>query len=242
MKVNNLFTIQNPKSVQAEAYRILRTNLQFSSAGKLKTIVVTSAAPGDGKSTSSINMAITLAQAEKRVLLIDCDLRKSTIHKYLRISNQEGLTNVLAGMTTQDKVLLATDIKGLQVITAGPTPPNPAELLHSQRMKDLLKEVREQYDYVILDTPPVVAVTDGSLLSTLVDGTILVVSAGNTPIDIAKKAKENLEKVHANILGVVLNKIKVDSEQYYYYDYGTSPVPQKGNRKKRRKDKKMEWA
>ncbi len=216
--MNNLYTLQNPKSIQAEAFRILRTNLHFASAGEqLKTIVITSAAPEEGKSTTSINLAITLAQSGKKVLLIDCDLRKSSIHKYLLLSNKEGLTNMLSGMTTLDKMIQDTVVPNFQVITAGPTPPNPAELLDSKTMKTLIEDLEKTYDYIILDSPPIVAVTDGVILSTLADGTILVISSGETPIDMAQKAKENLTNVKANILGVVLNNVNINNHYYYYY-------------------------
>lgn len=241
MKSNNLFTILKPKSLQSEGYRMLRTNLQFAGAGKeLKTIVVTSSVSGEGKSTTSINLAVTLAQADHQVLLVDCDLRRSSLHKYLHMSNSKGLSNLLAGMDPLEEVVQNTEIEGLQIITAGAMPPNPSELLSSISMESFIKTIRSKYDFVILDCPPVVAVTDGSVLSAQADGTILVVAAGETPIEVAQQAKENLQKVEANILGVVLNKIKIKQENYYYYDYnGETSKPSKDKRKGKRRKRSM---
>lgn len=241
MKTNNLFTLLNPKSLQSEAYRMLRTNLQFASAGEdLRTIAVTSAGPGEGKSTTSINLAVTLAQADNEVLLIDCDLRKATLHKYLHISNSEGLSNILAGMTDLDKVIQKTEVEKLQVIPSGPLPPNPAELLSSVSMESCIKTLRDRYDFVILDCPPAVVVTDGAVLSSITDGTVLVVASGETPVDVARNAKENLEKVGTNILGVVLNKTNIKQEHYYYYNYNASD--KKANHSKTRKRRKKSMA
>lgn len=243
MKSNNLFTIFNPKSLQSEGYRMLRTNLQFASAGKdLKTIVVTSSVSGEGKSTTSINLATTLAQADNEVLLMDCDLRKSSLHKYLHISNSKGLSSLLAGMDPLEEVLQSTQVERLQVITAGPMPPNPAELLSSVSMESFMKTIRGKYDFVILDCPPVVAVTDGAVLAAQADGTILVVASGETPIEVAQDAKGNLQKVGANILGVVLNKTKIKQENYYYYEYNNGEKSEslsKGKRKARKRKRSM---
>lgn len=246
MKSNNLFTIFNPKSLQSEGYRMLRTNLQFASAGKdLRSIVVTSSTPGEGKSTTSINLAVTLAQADNEVLLVDCDLRKSSLHKYLRLSNSKGLSGFLAGMDSLEDVIQKTQVDRLNIITAGPLPPNPAELLGSITMERFLKTIRNQYDFVILDCPPVVALTDGAVLSASSDGTVLVVASGETPIEVAQTAKENLQKVGANLLGVVLNKTKIDQENYYYYDYNSSKENEEknptaeGKRKPRKKKRSM---
>jgi capsular exopolysaccharide synthesis family protein len=236
MKNINLSTMQNPKSIQSEAYRTLRTNLQFASAGgELKTIVVTSSAPGEGKSTTATNLAVTLANSDNNVLLMDCDLRKPSLNRYILLSSREGLTNVLAGMTTLDNIIQDTEIPRLQAITSGPIPPNPAELLNSQKMKDLIGELEGMYDYIIIDSPPTVPVTDSTILSTMVDGVILVISSGETPIDIAQKAKENLEKVNAKILGVVINKIKIKGEHYHYYNYDMETKRNNLKKKRRRR-------
>ncbi|HHV38998.1 MAG TPA: CpsD/CapB family tyrosine-protein kinase [Tepidimicrobium sp.] len=221
MKRPKVFTLRNPKSVISEAYRTLRTNIQFSSIDKpIKSIVITSSIPGEGKSTIAINTAITMAQAGKKVLLLGCDLRKPSLHKAFIMSNSRGLTNILAGNESyEDIIYKPKGVEGLDIIGSGPIPPNPAELLGSIKMKDFIGDMKQVYDMVILDTPPMGAVTDAAVLSTIVDGTILVCSVGEADIDAARMSKDLLDKVNANILGVVLNKVPVDGGGYYGYQY-----------------------
>jgi len=223
MEKYKLIAHTNPKSPISEAYRTLRTNIQFSSLDKpLKTIVVTSSGPGEGKTTTTINLAITMAQSGSRVLLIDGDLRKPKLHKIFRVNNVIGLTNVLVNELDYTQGVSKTDIDGLEVLPAGVIPPNPSELLSSNRMKQFLAKVKQDYDFVLVDTPPAAVVTDASILSAIVDGTLLVCASGQVPIEAATRAKGLLENVNANIIGVVLNKIPINERnysQYYYYTY-----------------------
>ena len=220
-KTVKIFSIENPKSVVSEAFRTLRTNIQYSNIDKkIKTIVVTSSKTREGKSTVSANLAYSIAESGKRVLIIDCDLRKPVVHKILKISNTAGLTNVLIGESKLSEVLQVLNGKdNMHILCSGPIPPNPAELLGSNRMKDLLEFVKESYDMIILDSPPIGLVTDSAIISTLADGTILVIDTGETEIDVAIHAKELLDKVNARIIGVVLNKIPIKGNKYYNYSY-----------------------
>ncbi|WP_163194450.1 CpsD/CapB family tyrosine-protein kinase [Clostridium thermarum] len=218
--LKNLITFKNPKSRAAEAFRTLRTNLQFSNLdASVKSIVVTSSGPSEGKSTILINLAITIAQSGKKVIIVDCDLRKSTVHKKLGLPNSEGLTNLLIQDKKFEELILPTNVPNLFVLTSGPTPPNPAELLGTKKMKALLSELNKVFDMVLIDAPPVIAVTDAQILSTLVDGTMIVTSYGTTEKFGLAKTKELLDKVGAKILGVVINKVPEKSEHYYYGRY-----------------------
>ncbi len=221
MKYKDIITYENPKSPIAEAFRTLRTNIQFSSIDKtVKTIVITSPGPGEGKSTISVNTAVTMAQSEKKVLLIDCDLRKPKVHTFFKLHNGQGLTNILVEDVKCKDVVHETDLaRGLYVLTAGPIPPNPAELLGSNKMKNFIEDMKNEHDYIILDSPPVGMLTDAAILSTIADGTILVCAVGQANIEATKGAKALLDKVNANILGVVLNKVPVKSGGYYKYHY-----------------------
>ena len=209
-----------PKSPIAEQFRTIRTNIQFSSVDEeLQTMIVTSSGPAEGKSTTTANMAVVFAQQGKRVLLIDADLRKPTVHYTFRTENHIGLSNVLTRQASLEEAVTVTAQDKLWVLPSGPIPPNPSELLGSKGMQTLLEQAKDDYDVIILDTPPVLAVTDAQVLANLADGVVLVVSSGKTEIDAAKKAKELLESAKAKILGVVLNNKKVQDSQYYYY-YG----------------------
>lgn len=210
---------KQPKSVEAESYRILRTNIMYSSFDKkIKRILVTSSEPGEGKSTTSGNLALAFAQDEKKVILIDCDLRKPSLHKKFRISNNRGLSDVIIDRDKLNKCIQKRT-EYLDILTAGKIPPNPSEMLGSQAMSSLLDELSNVYDVIILDSPPVLAVTDAQILSTKVDGTVLVVRAEKTKKDTVLAAKGVLDKVNANILGTVLNGGDKNKDNYYYY-YG----------------------
>ena len=216
----NLITNQNPKSPISEQYRTIRTNIQFSSVDEeIKTILVTSSGPGEGKSTTVANLAVVFAQQGKRVLLIDSDLRKPTVHYTFNFTNTFGLTNVLTRQSQLHDVVKETMEKNLYILTSGPIPPNPAELLSSRAMEQLMKDVEEEFDVVLFDSPPLLAVTDGQILASKCDGTILVVSSGKTETEQAVKAKELLNAANSHILGVVLNSKKMENSNYYYY-YG----------------------
>ena len=220
--VRHLITQINPKSPISEQYRTVRTNMQFASVDKeLKTLIVTSSGPAEGKSSTTANLAVVYAQQGKKVLLVDADLRKPTMHYTFRLDNLRGLSNVLVGENTIDEAINQTDVESLDVMTCGPIPPNPSELLASKKMETFLKEALFNYDMVIFDTPPVLAVTDAQILADIVDGSILVVRSGNTEIEPAQRAKEALAPAKAKLLGVVLNGREKKASNYYYY-YGTN--------------------
>lgn len=216
----SLISMTSPKSPIAEQFRTVRTNIQFSSVDQeLRSLVVTSSGPAEGKSTTTANLAVVFAQQGKKVLLIDADLRKPTVHYTFRLENHTGLTNVLTKQKILEETVYVTGQENLWVLPCGPIPPNPSELLGSKGMIALLEQAKEDYDMIILDTPPVLAVTDAQVLANITDGVVLVVSSGKTETEAAKKTKELLESAQAKILGVVLNNKKTQDSQYYYY-YG----------------------
>jgi len=220
----SLISHLKPKSPVSEAYRVLRTNLLFASVDKpLKVITVTSSGPSEGKTTIISNLSITFAQSGNRVLLIDADMRKPGVDKVFGLQNKAGLTNVLALKQDYKKLIHADVVSSMDVLTSGPIPPNPSELLSSNRMKDFVKRIREDYDIVFIDAPPAGPVTDAAILSTIVDGTILVAASGQVHIDEIKRAKSMLDNVNANILGVVLNKMDGTQGGYYYTYYDEDP-------------------
>ncbi|KQO15779.1 CpsD/CapB family tyrosine-protein kinase [Paenibacillus algorifonticola] len=215
-----LITETNPKSPISEAYRILRTNIDFSNLEEeIRTLMVTSTKMNEGKSTTSANIAVTYAQSNKRVLLIDADMRKPTQHQLFRVSNQIGLTSVLSNQKEWETAIQATSVSGLSILPAGPVPPNPSEMLASKRMDQLLEKMKEHYDIIIVDTPPIMVVTDAQIVASKSDGVVLVIDSGTVKKEVAIKAKASLEHVKARILGVVLNKIKRSSSEGYLYYY-----------------------
>jgi non-specific protein-tyrosine kinase len=200
----------------AEAYRTLRTNIQFSSLDKpIQTLLATSTAPDEGKSTTLANLAVTIAQAEQRVILVDCDLRRPSVHTLFGVPNEQGLTTAILAQVEGPLPLQATSVPGLSLLTSGPLPPRPADLLGSRRMEQLIARLRNEADMVLFDTPPVIAVTDAAVLATRVDGVLLVLQAGQTRRDRAREARQKLEKVKANIIGVVLNNAKLEAGYGY---------------------------
>jgi capsular exopolysaccharide synthesis family protein len=214
----SLITMLNPKSPVSEQFRTIRTNIQFSSIDKeLRTLMITSSGPGEGKSTTAANMAVVFAQQGRRVLLVDADMRKPTVHYTFNQLNTYGLTSVLTRQMTLEKAVKETKEKDLFVLTSGPIPPNPAELLSSMAMERFFREALEQFDMIVFDTPPLLAVTDAQILANKCDGTILVVSSGKTEKDQLVKAKDQLDSVQSKILGVVLNNKEIKNTQYYYY-------------------------
>jgi len=236
LKLSGLVSHVNPKSPVAEAYRILRTNIQFSSPDReLKIILITSSRTDEGKSTTVANLAVTMAQSNMRVLLIDCDLRKPVIHRTFGLVNIKGLTNVLVEGIDYNAVINVTEVENLDIITSGPKPPNPAELLGSKKMEEFLYSVRQNYDIVIVDTPPVLPVTDAAVLCQYADGVVLVAGYGLATYDAVLQAKANLEKVNARILGVVLNGVPVtrNGGYYYYYYYYDETGTSKNQRRRR---------
>lgn len=214
-----LVTQSRPQSQMAESYRALRTSLLLTSlGGPPKTILVTSALPQEGKTTTSINTAIVLAQKGTRVLLIDADLRRPSIHKTLGMGPKTGLSNVLTGNATlQQAVVRSSILPSLFVLTAGTPPPNPAELLASSNMKDILAELREQYDHIVVDTPPTLSVTDAVVMSTRADAVVLVIRSGQTTKQALRRSRDILMQVNARVAGVLLNAVDLTSPDYYYY-------------------------
>ena len=200
-KQPDLITLTDPRSPATEAYRTLRTNLTFAALDNpIETLIVTSAAPGEQKSTVLANLAVTMAQGERRVLLVDADLRRPSLHETFEVSNDRGLTTMIVEESALDDPPLAkTGVENLWLLPSGPLPPNPADILGSRKMEQVIADV------VLFDAPPVVAVTDAVVLGTKVDGVLLVVNAGRTRREHAERAKELLERVHVRIIGAVLN-------------------------------------
>lgn len=220
----NLVTQNDPKNPAAEAYRVIRTGIQFAQAGKeLQTIALISCTPNEGKSTTIANLAVVLTQAGKSVLLIDCDMRNPTVHKNFNLSNKVGLSSCISMGTALSDAVQKTSIEGLYALTGGVIPPNPSELLGSEQMKSVLQRAKERYDYVLIDTPPVMPVTDALIVSRFVDGMILVIASAEVKVEMARDVKNQLVNAGANILGVVLNKVRSEHHGYgygYYYYYG----------------------
>ncbi len=216
-----LIVKEDPKAVGSEAFRTLRTNLQFASLDKSPDIILlTSAGPSEGKSTISANLALSIVQSDEEVVLVDCDLRKPVMHKVFSLDNSKGLTSVLTDQVKVEDALQEIDVKGLQILTSGPLPPNPAEILGSDSMKELTKTLRATGKRIIFDAPPVLPVADAMILSSYVDGIIFVISAAQTLKDMALRAKKHLETTNANILGVVLNNVDfARNGEHYYYNY-----------------------
>lgn len=215
-----LITGVNPRSVVSEQFRTIRTNINFSLPDtELQTILFTSSSTGEGKSTTAANVAIVFAQEGKKVLLIDADMRKPTMHYTFQTPNSPGLSNILTKQWSLEDVRKKTEFKGLDLVTCGPLPPNPAELLSSKSMDALLKEGKKVYDIIILDAPPVLLVADSQILSNKCDGTILVVSSGKTEKRSIVKAKEVLQASKARIIGAILNNFKLEKNHYYYQSF-----------------------
>ena len=218
---HTLIVHEDAKSPVAEAYRVIRTNLQFCQTdSSLHTLIFTSAGPSEGKSTTIANTAVALAQTGKKVLLVDCDLRKPVQHHIFK-KNKAGVTNHLAEGTLLTELFQESGVPNLTLLTSGPVPPNPSELLGSEKMKQLLAQLREEYDYVLIDAPPVIVVTDAAVLASKVDGVVLVLDSGNVRPEMAQQAQKLIQAANGKILGAILNKVEIDEEHsYYYYYYG----------------------
>jgi len=213
-----LITFGQGHSTSAEAYRQIRTNLQFLDVDNPpRVIVVTSAIPGEGKTVTALNLAFVLAEAGKRVVLVEADLRRPRVTRYLKLLENVGLTNVLAGSADLDDVLQATVSPGVTVLGSGPHPPNPSELLGSSHTKALLQRLRQRFEYVIIDAPPLLPVTDAAVLSTVADGALLVTRHGHTKLEQLARATDNLRSVDAKILGAVLNMVPAKAASEYEY-------------------------
>lgn len=215
----NLITLTDPRAPAAEAYRTLRTNLMFSSLDKpLRTLAITSPVPGEGKSTVLANLAVTLAQSGHETIIVDCDLRKPTQHELWKLDNTEGLTTMLIDEAAlADPALQAIGVDHLHVLTSGPLPPNPADVMVSRRMDQAIEALRERAEYILFDAPPVLAVTDAALLGMKVDGLLLVLRAGTSRRDRAARAKEELARVNVPVVGTVLVNAPRDSAVGNYY-------------------------
>ena len=226
MEEVTLIANTDAKSPVSEAYRTIRTNIKFSNiAGReLKTILMTSATPDEGKSTTVSNLAVVMAQAGHSVVVCDCDFRNPTQHKIFSVPNK-GLSNCVSTGSDVMEIVQPTKIPNLYVLTSGPVAPNPSELLGSQNMVDIFEKLKQYFDYVLVDTPPIMPVTDAAVVSGKVDGTILIIASGEVSPSIAVEAKKRLEQAGAHMLGVVLNKVDVASTGHYgygyYYYYGT---------------------
>jgi len=215
-------TMAHPKSPFSEAYRMLRTNLRYSVAAgdKRRVYLVTSVGPAEGKTTTAANLAVVMAQGGQRTILVDADLRRPRIHKVFDCANEVGLTSLLVGeVESLDEALRSTEVDGLRVLPCGAVPPNPAELLGSARMAHLLDELSAHADIVILDSPPILAVTDAGILAGMVTGTILVAEAGETRLEAFAQGAELIKKTGGNLLGIVLNRLHNKRGGYYYYHY-----------------------
>lgn len=219
-----LITAAHPKNPIAEQFRTLRTNINFMAIDHpIKTLALTSANISEGKSTVTGNLAVVWAQNGQRVLLVDADLRRPTLHRTFDLDNREGLTTILTSQAKTidlNQIIQSSGIDNLSLLPSGPTPPNPAELLNSQRMKDFLAAVKDIYDMVIIDVPPMLKVTDTQIIAHNLDAVVLVVKQGQTEKLGAKRAVELLKLAHANLLGYVMNDVVADSDSGYGYGYG----------------------
>lgn len=218
--LEKIISIRKPKSPISESYRGIRTSIEFSNLDKeMKVINVTSSMQGEGKSTVIANLAVSFANLEKKVLLLEGDLRNPSVHRMFNISNINGLTDILLNNKNFAECVHCTEVKNLHILTCGAVPPNPSEILSSKKMKDFINELREYYDYIFIDTPPIGIVTDAGIISTYSDGCVFVVGSKQCDIEMAKIAKKRLEDVGANIIGAVLNKFEAEGNGYNYYNY-----------------------
>ncbi len=219
-RARDLYIHSRPKSNVAESCRAIRTNLLFMATEKpLKKLLVTSSGPKEGKTTTVVNLGITFAQSGQKVLLVDSDMRRPRLHRAFGTANDVGMSSVIVGQARLEQVLKTTDVPGLSLLTCGPVPPNPAELLHTERFRDLVEELGKHYDRVIFDSPPVQAVTDPLILAGLTDGAVLVAKAARTTRDACARTLRALTDVNARVLGVILNDVDLDSKSYGYYYY-----------------------
>jgi capsular exopolysaccharide synthesis family protein len=213
-----LVTFKSPKSMMSETYRVLRTNLGFAGVEQpFKTVLITSALAMEGKSTTVANLAVVTAQAGYRVILVDCDLRRPRMHKIFQIPNDMGFTNCIINEIEPERVAHSSSTHNLQVLTSGPIPPNPAEVLNSMRARNMWSYLKERNDYVFIDSPPLLSVTDAAIIASQVDASLLVVLSGKTRNEAAVQAKDRLVQANARIIGVVLNQSKPNGQDNYYY-------------------------
>ncbi|MBI5605157.1 MAG: polysaccharide biosynthesis tyrosine autokinase, partial [Deltaproteobacteria bacterium] len=232
---SELVSLTDPKSSASEAYRGLRTGILFSTPGHSpRSLLITSSGPQEGKTITSSNLAITMAQAGQKIIMLDCDMRKPRLHKVFNCEKGRGMSNILVGEGDWKKLKVSTQIPNLEIIPSGPIPPNPAELIGSDRMKTLLAEILQEYDRVLIDSPPIVAVTDSVLLSRFVEGVVLVIQVGVTARDVIANSIRQLQDVQAHVLGAVLNAVNIGKDSYYYYQYYYYYYGESGDRKKKK--------
>lgn len=227
----DLYILEHPNSTVAECCRVVRTNILFCSPDKpLKTLVVTSSNPVEGKTMTVVNLGIVMAQSGHSTLIVDTDMRRPRLHKALGVSNENGVSRLIVGETDIDSAVKSTDVPGLYLLPCGPIPPNPAELIQTEKFAAMAKKLSERFDRVIFDSPPVMAVTDAAVLSRVVDAAVIVVRAGRTPRDSVVRAKQLIRAVNPNIIGVVLNDVNLKNPhyanyyQYYQYKYHNNPA------------------
>ena len=210
----------HPQSGVAEAYRSLRTNMGFASMEQdCRSILISSTSPLDGKSTITANLGVVFAQDGKKTIVVDCDLRKPVQHKIFKVDNHQGVTNCILNKVPVEEVAHPGPVDNLTILTSGPIPPNPAEVLGSQRTMALFDKLKKDYDYILVDAPPILAVSDATILSTQLDGVILVIRQGAIRNNLVRDAKNQFIKANARILGVVLNQVKQNHHSYQYYYY-----------------------
>lgn len=219
-----LIVVSEPQSIAAESFRTLRTNLQFSSVDRdIKTILITSADFKSGRSMVAANLAVACAQSNKKVLLVDADMRKPELHRLFEVENSEGLSSAIVGVhkgnDSIESYIHTTFQPGLYIMASGGVPPNPSDLLASESMKKLAAKMKAEFDYVLFDCPPLLAVTDSAVIARICDGTILVIRSGKSLIASVKRAKVMLLNLKINLLGAVLNDVIIGKEHHYYHDY-----------------------
>ncbi|ETJ38685.1 Tyrosine-protein kinase EpsD [human gut metagenome] len=218
--MGRITSLEKPQSNISEAYRTIRTGIEFSNLDKdLKIICITSSKKDEGKTTVLSNLGVSFAKIDKKVLLIDADLRNPSISKMFDTSNAQGLMDILLGKRNIQDCVKKTKQENLYILTGGTIPPNPAEVLSSKKMSEFIESIKDEYDYIFIDSPPVGVVSDASIISAYSDGVIFVVGANEVDSNLAKIAKERLDNVKANIVGVILNKFKTDTNSEYYNYY-----------------------
>lgn len=215
-----LYAEDKPKSIVSEKLRGIRSNIMFSNAEEIKNVLITSEKPVVGKSIVSANIAITYAQAGYKTLIIDGDMRKPTQHYHFQESNYDGLSNLIIGNSDCDKAIRSTRVENLDLLTAGPVPPNPSELIASKHFKKIFEDLQKQYDFILIDTPPIISVTDAQVFLQYVPNCVLIIDAQKNNRNEVKKAKQLVEQADGHVIGAVLNKTNGEKSSNYYYYYG----------------------
>lgn len=237
MRSKSLITMNDPNALASESYKMARTNLHFMSIDKEQQIImITSSTSEEGKTTTACNMAVTFAQSGKKILLVEADLRRARVHTIMNLPQEPGITSLLADRSSiEENIHHIEEVEGLDVMTAGPFPPAPAELLGSEAIGEFFEEAKGMYDMIIIDAPPILHVTDAAILSRVVDGVVLVIAANESKKKSIVRAKKALDAVGAKFLGVILTKVKVNRGSYYYYNYQNYYNKDGQNKKKVRK-------